>query len=989
MNFEKYICWKPNEITSVVRTEAEASEDSLFLAVHADNKLDVSIYKAKSKALEHSAFLDKFINEDYGNNVLTIIEGESGSGKSHLIQWLKLHIPTSDNRILLTIPKTETNLYNILKKLISYLPSEEQGKYIEKLKRTETGLTNDKERINEFLSSLARTIERDIPTSPDEKDLIPLLPKLFDDPYFRDTFFNNHPIVNNIISLIFSNSSIVMNNDSRQEFKKEHLPLNSKEALKASDSTQDVLDAILDEEYLQVSLEVINRNLDKAITRTLSFSPDDLIELMTEIRRYLYTEEKELILLIEDFVQLQGVDTALLHVLTAEGTNELCKIKWAMAVTTGYFEKLEDTVRERMTFKINMDNQWDQKNSSIQNKYILQLGSKYLNAIRLGYEDISNWYKTYKVNKNSIHNRCDNCMYKKTCHGAFGQIDGIGLYPFNKISILKMAREADKQKHNVFRPRVFINSVLKRNLNKEMVESIESGQYPPRDLYEDFNTEQLDFNEVNKLTKLDPLNYGRRETLLELWSESSVLANLDESIHKSFSLPLLDIDLSIPSTHTSLSTESTLSIKTKVEPTKNVEFEQKVDDHIQNIEQWGRGKELHHLTVNRLRPLIFNAIINYIDWSFVSVSKSMNLLKQANIYFAYPNINWKKSGVSLEIEQTTDMAIILKTFYYLNKEKSIPKDIELFSNLQEQVKIWSEKLTSLIEEEYAAKNNWNPGRAAVELLVLSSIAANNKPTIDSLFIKKHEYSKQLSSSFSELISKVFSDNDRVKLYQDILEKTFTGKKGGDKTSSFIDVQNVLPIIKELKKQNWRLKQDPSQETRTEFKDLALKYEKWQVSFESSVTEELIERLKWLDELTNRIEPEDIGIPFKNKIGKLRTLASEMGISGYKSVKLDTVLNSLSISQAKTAMEITKKLQESSKSEIFEDLFPSRKEDAEQFIKIIILYEDMLNSISNELKSRSDELNRRTGLSSINLEIENSMNSIQENLNTLSGENDAN
>ncbi len=974
MNFEKYICWNPNEITSIIRTEAEASEDAVFLAVHADNKINVSIHKAKSKALKYSTFLDKFIHEDYGNNVLAVIEGESGSGKSHLIQWLRLHIPVSDNRILLTIPKTETNLYSILKKLISYLPNSEQDKYVEKLKRTETGLTNDKERINEFLSSLARTIERDVPTSADEKGLIPLIPKLFDDPYFRDTFFNDHPVINNIISLIFSNSSIVRNNESRQEFKKEHLPLNSKEALKASESTQEVLEAILDEEWLLITLDIINRNLDKAITRTLSFSPDDLIELMTEIRKYLYKDQKELILLIEDFVQLQGVDTALLHVLTAEGTGELCKIKWAMAVTTGYFEKLEDTVRERMTFKIDMDNPWDQKNIVSQNHYILQLGSKYLNAIRLGHTNIINWYKRYQADNTPVSNQCDNCVHKKICHNTFGQIDGIGLYPFNETAILKMAREADKQKHNVFRPRVFINSVLKRNLNKEMVDTIENGQYPPRDLYEDFNTEQLAFDEVNKLTKLDPLNHDRRETLLELWSTTSVLSNLDEAIHKAFALPLLnDIDPVV----------QPLPDPKEPIPTPPV-TETKIDDHIKSIEQWGRGKDLHHSTASRLRPFIFNAIVNYIDWSFVSVAKSMNILKQANIYFVSDNSRRPTSGFVLDIEQNTDMAIILKTFYTMNKDKDVPVKLDSFVQLQEQVRTWSQYLVMEIEKEYAPKENWDPSIAAIELLTLGNIAAAEKATINSLFIKNIDYGNLASSSFRTLISKITSISDREKLFQDILEKTYTGKKGGSKTSAFIDVQKVLPAISQLRKDNWRLMQDPSLETRKEFKDLALKYEKWQLDFESSLMEELIERFKWLDELTNRILVEDIGIKFKNQVKNLRDLTSELGLPGYKSAQLDNALL-CNFAQAKTALETTSRLQESSKNEIFKDLFPSRKDDAEQFIKLITLYEEMLATISIELKSRTDELNRRTGLSSINLEIENSMHSIKQSFETLKGE----
>jgi len=190
-----------------------------------------------------------------------------------------------------------------------------------------------------------------------------------------------------------------------------------------------------------------------------------------------------------------------------------------------------------------------------------------------------------------------------------------------------------------------------------------------------------------------------------------------------------------------------------------------------------------------------------------------------------------------------------------------------------------------------------------------------------------------------LVSKVTSNNDRIKLFQDILEKTFSGKKGGDKTSSFIDVEKVLPIIFQLKKNNWRLKQDPSQESRKEFKDLAIKYEKWKTEYETSFTNELIERFKWIDELTNRISAEDIGVKFKNQVKKLRELTSDLGLSGYMSAQLDKALL-CNLAQAKTAMEVTKRLQETPKNEIFKDLFPSRKDDAEQFIKLVILYEEM-------------------------------------------------
>lgn len=969
MSFEKYICWNPDELNKIIHTEAEATQKEVFLAVHTNTTIKVSIHGAATIDTSYQDFLKNFLDEDNGNNVQAVIEGESGSGKSHLVQWMRFNIPNQNNRIILTIPKTQTNLFSILKKLISYLADEDQMRYEEKLHRTESGLKNDRERINEFLSSLARTIEKDIPQGmklEEEKYLIPLIPKLFDDPYFRDSYFNSHEIVNNIISLIFNNSGINRNSDHRQEFEQKHLPLNPKEATKASQSTQEVLVAIQEEELLKISLEIINRNLDKAITRTLSFSPDDLIELMSDIRSTLYKNKQELILLIEDFAQLQGVDTALLQVLTVEGSGELCKLKWVMAVTTGYFEKLEDTVRTRIVFKVNMDNPKDS------NQYIMQLGSKYLNAVRLGNKKISEWYESHESN---IINSCDQCKYKEICHKSFGAVDNIGLYPFNKIALLQMAKKADTQKNSIFRPRIFINKVLKRNLQNDMVQLLKEGNYPPQNLLDDFSSKHLSLEEVVKSEKLDLLNHDRRYTLIELWSNSTKIINLEEGIHNVFSLPRLkDVPIEIFPTNLETIADKNSNNEVKIS---------KIDRDIEHIDNWGRGDPLKHSVASTLRPIIYNSIINYINWDYMSVSSSMKIIKEAkNIYFEGQETR-PSNGFNLEIKQNTESAIILKKI--LNTK--FPINIEEYSKVQEQVRIWSEYIIEETEKYYMPMDNWNPVKASIELLVLSSIYAAEKPTINSLMSENINYSDMASSQFNAL-SKIISNATRDNIYQDLLQKTYTGRKGGTKTKSFIDVKKVLDVIKEFKKNNWRLLQNPILEKRKEFLEIKDKYEEWKSLFDNALNEELIARYSWLDELTNRVEIEDIGVAFRNKIEKIRLLAREVGIPGHTSIALDNVLKSFTISQAKTAMETTKRLQTTSKNEILENLFPSRKDDAEQFIKLISLYEEMLEIISKELRARSDELNRRTGLSLINLEIENSMNSIKQSFDILAGENNA-
>jgi len=978
MNFEKFICWNPKELSYVIHTEAEATQKEIFSAVHTNSEIKVSTHGSAFKNTYYDDFLNAFLNEG-GNNVQVVIEGESGSGKSHLVQWMNFHIPQNDKRLILTIPKTQTNLYSVLKKIISYLPSEEQTKYQEKLRRTESGLKNNKERINEFLSSLARTIERDVPQGEqkdEEEYLIPLIPNLFDDPYFREYFFNfekdgrEHEIIKNIISLIFENSGINRNSDHRQEFKQKHLPLNPKEAINAAQPTQEVLEAIQEEELLQISLDIINRNLDKAITRTLSFSPDDLIELMSEIRSTLFKNDQELILLIEDFAQLQGIDSALLQVLTVEGSGELCKLKWAMAVTSGYFEKLEDTVRTRITFKVNMDSPKDS------DKYILQLGSRYLNAIRLGNQKIKDWYSS--TSKNIINN-CDECIHKDICHKSFGEIDNIGLYPFNKIALLQMAKKADKQKNMIFRPRIFINNVLKRNLQTDMVELLQSAQYPPKSLLDDFSSKHLSLEEVQKSEQLDSVNHDRRYTLIELWSNSKNLVNIEEGIHDAFSIPLLNnLSTEIITDIPIKSPEEALEVVTPIKTSK-------IERDIEAIDNWGRGDPLKHDVANTLRPIIFKAIENYIDWDSVSVSSSMKIFKNpANIYFEGQETR-KQKGFNLDIKQCTESAIILKKFLNLK----FPIDIEEYSKMQEQVKKWSEYIVQETEKYYQPSEKWNPIDAAIEMLALSSVFGEEKLPLamKSLVDKNMTYASMASNEFDAL-AKIISNSNRDNIYQELLQKTYTVRKGGVKTSSFLNAKKILPVIKNLRKNNWRLLQDPSVETRKEFFEIKDKYEQWQSMFDNALNEELKARYKWLDELENRVEIDEISVAFKNRIEELRTKARELGIAGYQSQQLDKTINSFGIQKAKTAMERVKKLQETPNSEIYEDLFPSRKDDAIQFIKLITLYEEVLEKISEELRTRSDELNRRTGLSSINLEIENSMNRLREKIEILEGENNA-
>jgi len=141
-----------------------------------------------------------------------------------------------------------------------------------------------------------------------------------------------------------------------------------------------------------------------------------------------------------------------------------------------------------------------------------------------------------------------------------------------------------------------------------------------------------------------------------------------------------------------------------------------------------------------------------------------------------------------------------------------------------------------------------------------------------------------------------------------------------------------------------------------------------------------------DKLTNKIEIEDIGQAFRNKIKKLQEKLRSSGINiGH--IQLDNAI-SCNLQQAKNAMENSIKLKSLDSDEIFMELFPSRKDDAMQFLKLIEVYEDYLQTVESTIKSRIDEFHRQSDTKEIVEEINDYINQIDQSLKEIKGENNA-
>ena len=182
--------------------------------------------------------------------------------------------------------------------------------------------------------------------------------------------------------------------EERREFSIADLPLSGVQTAEMSADARNACDFLRSSpEGQEMSVDIINRNLNRAIVQVLNFSGDRLIRLLQEVRRHLSDQGKELVLLVEDLARLQGLDLSLLEALVEVGNedNGLCCLRWAAAVTSGYYTRLPNTVQTRMNYAFRMDYPTEGENGSIGTDGIVAFAAKYLNASRADRADLVTW----------------------------------------------------------------------------------------------------------------------------------------------------------------------------------------------------------------------------------------------------------------------------------------------------------------------------------------------------------------------------------------------------------------------------------------------------------------------------------------------------------------------------------------------------------------------------------------------------------------------
>jgi hypothetical protein len=557
------------EVNQCIKPEAEGAADAVLLAVHQPPSLSYRVVNTERKVSTSEEELIQFFmtpNVPTGAHLVPIT-GASGVGKSHLIRLLHARIGNSTNASryhVIRIPKS-ASLKRVVELILEPLP--DQPRYAaakEAFKNAlaevhvDTAAMRFQVELEIGLKALAKELKGKLEHDRANQSLkeqlhhAQLLPLLLTDAVTVDHFRST--VLPRIVQRAVSGRSTESQDDPTEgQFVAKDLDLPSDIELgRAAHSVSLYYRTQLQAREgrgKQTAADVLNAVVDEA-TRHL-FQLHDALGGMTlqdvilEIRRLLLEERKDLIVLVEDFAALTGIQETLLKVLIQEGVREGVKkyatMRSAIAVTDGYLVS-RDTIATRAMREWIVESELNNEEEVLRRTKALV--ASYLNAARWGEKSLIDHYK--HMGRTSDHASDWLPAFAAENHdeiakllSGFGSHTGIPLFPYTEEAIECLARAAlTKGDALVFNPRFVINEVLRKILLAGR-DAFTRKQFPPPGI--ETGRPSADVAQWLARLRVSEDQRQRYQRLVVIWgnnpSSSDAIGQIPPAVFEAFDLP--------------------------------------------------------------------------------------------------------------------------------------------------------------------------------------------------------------------------------------------------------------------------------------------------------------------------------------------------------------------------------------------------------------------------------------------------------------------
>lgn len=438
-------CWTDANVEATIRTVAAMGDESVsrFLATHAPVSHirvgDTERALTDIKVFEHIARLSAREN-------VVLVHGAPGTGKSHLINWVKLRYDHAlkSGQIADVLPvlvrRRTGSLKDALEQLVEQLP-DRFHKYLEPVQSAIDRISEKEAR-----KKLATELHLELGIRWEEAGKPPLprtlrhLAEAFHAEGFGAWLCREGGIIDRNIQQLISPSE-VRDRESFPPFTADEFRIESPQQRSAGLNTANVrrlIDEFAEEPVsAEAAARLCNESLRAALRELTGLGNAALSTILRSIRQDLRKENKRLVLLIEDVSTLSVLDDEVVNAVEPQDDASLCDLTSVLGMTEQAYERLRDNQYQRiagsgliLSFpKDATAASWVADNADI-DRFI----ARYLNAARLPEQRVFLIAEHRRQGGDVSVSACDDCSVREACLAAFGSVafgeTAVGLFPF-------------------------------------------------------------------------------------------------------------------------------------------------------------------------------------------------------------------------------------------------------------------------------------------------------------------------------------------------------------------------------------------------------------------------------------------------------------------------------------------------------------------------------------------------------------------------------
>lgn len=455
-------------LSEVLRVDSINSTNADFMATHVPFRsicVQRNMQSAQREHLSEEEIYSLFFAERdvYDRHQFIIVEGASGSGKSHFIRWLNAKLQPfveGGSDVVLLLRRSDNTLKGTIRQLLNLdaVQGIRNREAYERLVRANQTIseTKFKEKIYaEFIVEINSSEDNDRLSKVQKKQFVALLNNdlfknrmmAFDGPI--DRIYQK--VAGTSDQRIHSDNALFLESDFTLdvEFNRRMSQTADRNALRFADRLIPSDDG---ESFAGEVVAFMNSFVDRVVQSCAGIEEGDFQAIFKEIRQELRSKNKNLILLIEDITACTGINRDLLDALETEhtGLNEadkLCRLISVVGTTTEYYKEFRDNYRDRITAQIKIED----GSIGTDRDDVVVFFAKYLNTMSLPAQIIQDWYENgAKEEEYPVH--IPDCKWRsKQIGGKF-----LNLYPFTPQAIQSLYQNMPVQKT----PRYILREII-------------------------------------------------------------------------------------------------------------------------------------------------------------------------------------------------------------------------------------------------------------------------------------------------------------------------------------------------------------------------------------------------------------------------------------------------------------------------------------------------------------------------------------------------